>query len=72
MSMMTYIRPALPDELATVVRLGERSKRDSVARQARSEIGPSVVTIVASVLIMAALMAFRLWWLMPASMHFQT
>ena len=62
MSTMTYIRTAFHDE---------PSKREPIATRVRSEIGPSIVAIVASVVIMAGLMAFRLWWLMPASIHFQ-
>ena len=68
MSTMTYIRTAFHDELSTTA---ERSKREPIATRVRSEIGPSIVAIVASVVIMAGLMAFRLWWLMPASIHFQ-
>jgi hypothetical protein len=67
MSSMTTIRAVHPDELATVVKVEEPAKRDRV----RSEIGPSIIAVVASGVIMAGLMAFRLWWLMPASMHFQ-
>ena len=69
MSNMTYIRAAFHDELSTKVQAP--SVRDRIAHRMRSEVGPSIVTIVASVLIMAGLMAFRLWWLMPASVHFQ-
>ena len=68
MSNMTHIRTALHDELST--KIEAPSVRDRAARRARSEVGPAIVTIVASVVIMAGLMAFRLWWLMPASFHF--
>jgi hypothetical protein len=69
MSNMTYIRATFHDELSTKV--ASPSRRERLAQRARSEIGPSIVVIVASVVIMAGLMAFRLWWLMPASIHFQ-
>jgi hypothetical protein len=71
MSSMTTIRAVHPDELATVVKVEGPSKGDRAMHRVRSEIGPSIVAIVASVVIMAGLMAFRLWWLMPASIHFQ-
>jgi len=67
MSNMTYIRTASRDELSTKV---ESSWRDGIAHRVRSEIGPSISAIVASVVIMAGLTAFRLWFLMPASFHF--
>jgi hypothetical protein len=63
MSNMAYIRTTVHDELSTKVAAPARHEH------ARSEIGRSVVTIVASVVIMAGLMAFRVWWLMPASIH---
>lgn len=69
MSNMTYIRTAFQDELSTKVEAP--SMRDRIARRVRSEVVPSIVAIVASVVIMAGLMAFRLWWLMPASTHLQ-
>ncbi|HLJ22120.1 MAG TPA: hypothetical protein VKU84_18075 [Stellaceae bacterium] len=68
MSNMTSIRTALHDELSTKVEAP--AIRNRVVRRERSDAGPAIVTIVASVLIMAGLMAFRLWWLMPASFHF--
>jgi hypothetical protein len=63
MSTMSYIRPAPHDELVTVIQ--------DRARGARAEVGPSIAVIVASVAIMAGLMAFRLWFLMPASFQIQ-
>lgn len=71
MSTMTTIRAAHLDELATVVKVEGPAKRERLMRRVRAEIGPSIAAIIASVLIMAALTAFRLWWLMPASIHFQ-
>jgi hypothetical protein len=68
MSTMTYIRTA-HDELSTKVEAP--SMGDRIARRVRTEIGPPIVAIVASVVIMAGLIAFRLYWLMPASFHFQ-
>lgn len=62
MSNLTRIRTASHDELSSKV---------EAPREARSELGPSVVAIVASVVIMAGLMTFRLWWLMPALFLFQ-
>ncbi len=69
MSTMTYIRTALHDELSS--KAEAQAARERIAHRLRSEIGPSIVTLVTSVLIMAGLIAFRLWWLMPASIHFQ-
>jgi len=68
MSNMTYIRTAFHDELSTKVE--SLSRRERNAHRVRSEVGPFVVAIVASIVIMAGLIAFRLWFLMPASFHF--
>ena len=70
MSTMTYIRATSHGELATVVQDEKRSKRESATHGSRLEIGRAIITITASVVVMAGLMAFRLWFLMPASFHF--
>ena len=70
MSTMTHIRPALRHELASVVQDETRSGRGTETPLARSEIGPSLLVIAASVLVMAGLIAVRLWFLMPGSFHF--
>jgi hypothetical protein len=70
MSTMTHIRPAARYELASVAQDETRSRRDSAARSARSEIGPSLLAIAAGVLVMAGLVTLRLWFLMPGAFHF--
>ena len=70
MSTMTHIRRAPRYELASVARDETRSRRRTGAPLARSEIGPSLLAIAAGVLVMASLIAVRLWFLMPGSFHF--
>ena len=68
MSIMTQIRTT-HDELATVVQDEKRSGRERAVRSAWSDIGPSIIAIAVSVLVMAGLMALRLWFLMPGAFH---
>ena len=70
MSTMTHIRPAPRYELASIIQDETRSRCDSAARSTRSEIGPSLLAIAAGVLVMAGLVALRLWFLMPGAFHF--
>jgi hypothetical protein len=70
MSTMTHIRQAPRYELASVVQDETRSERDRATRSTRSEIGPSLLVIAAGVLVMAGLVALRLWFLMPGGFHF--
>lgn len=70
MSTMTHIRPAPRYEFASVVQDETRSKRDRATQSTRSEIAPSLLVIAASVLVMAGIIALRLWFLMPGSLHF--
>jgi hypothetical protein len=70
MSTMTHIRRAPHDEFASVVQDETRSRRDSAAGSARSEIGPSLLAIAAGVLVIAGLIALRLWFLMPGAFNF--
>jgi len=70
MSTSTHIRPAPRYELASVAQDETRSRRDAAVRSARSEIGPSLRAITAGVLVMAGLIALRLWFLMPGAFHF--
>ncbi len=66
MSNMTYIRTTFHDELSTKV----EAPPARVADRVRSEIGPPIAAIVASAVIMAGLIALRLWFLMPGGFHF--
>ncbi len=68
MSNMTYIRASFHDELSIKVETPPAHER--VADRVRSEIGPSIAAIVASVVIMAGLIALRLWFLLPGGFHF--
>ena len=70
MSIITHIRPAPRDELASLVQNETRSKRGGATPSTRPEIGPSLLAIAAGVLIMAGLIALRLWFLMPGASHF--
>ena len=70
MSTMTYIRRAPRDELASLVLDETWSKRADATRPTPSEIGPSLLAVAAGVLVMAGLIALRLWFLMPGSFHF--
>ena len=69
MSNMTYIR-ASHQELATVVPDETRSKGERSTHLEWSGIRPSLLAIGASVLVMAGLIALRLWFLMPGAFHF--
>ena len=68
MSTIAYIRAAASNDVATIVRdkVGSRP-----VETGRAKIGPSIVAVAVSVVIMAGLMALRLWFLMPASIYFQ-
>jgi len=66
---MTYIRTS-PDELSTVVRDEERSKRARTTHSIAFEISRALVAIVIGVVVMAGLSALRLWFLMPGAFHF--
>jgi len=68
MSNMTYIHTAFHDELST--KIEAPSKRERIAHRLRTEVGPSIAAIVASVVVMAGLIALRLWFLMPGGFHF--
>ena len=70
MSSMTHIRRAPRYELASVVQDETRSERDRATHSAWSEIGPSLLMLAVSVLVMAGLVALRLWFLMPGAFHF--
>jgi hypothetical protein len=70
MFTMTYIRPISHGELATFVRDETRSKPSSASRWTWLETGMAMATVGAAVIVMAGLMALRLWFLMPASFHF--
>jgi hypothetical protein len=66
MSTIAYIRAVAPNDVATVVRERVESR---LVETGRAKIGPSIVAIATSVVIMAGLIALRLWFLMPASIH---
>ena len=72
MSTMTHIRPAPRYELASVVQDEPRSKRDGATGSTRSAIGASLIAMAAGALVMAGLVALRLWFLMPGGFHFAT
>jgi hypothetical protein len=66
MSTIAYLRAVTPNDVATVVR---EKVGSPLVETDRAKIGPSIVAIAISVVIMAGLIALRLWFLMPASIH---
>jgi len=74
MSNIGYIRTAPTQRLVTVGDSSNLPRLDDPARAklraALREIAGATALLVGAMAVMAGFMAFRLWFLMPATLHF--